>query len=680
MQDRLLAEIFHANLHYPREEVMTLSIVQRIKAGFALLLLLLLILGAISYLKTSNIHSKLKQVTEEATPLTLTASRLRETLLAANRDSIAHLGSWESKSLPGYRQAYDRNKSLYSQQLQVFSAFSMDEGGKQELAQIKVGAEKLFVVSEQLMALHEEEVALGGKLFQMRSEFLHLEDTYRSAADLLLHFTAGQRSLQNKAELIASGIARDIKLIQRTDKNTDLVEQERVLAKDIEIANKRLAMIAVPDDVKARFNRNVERIQQLAFGPDGLIKALARNQTISAALIQVQAEQDALTTQIGSSLSNLIAMSNRNMQADRLSADEAVKSAIFWIVAMAAFSVAAALLIAWSTARSIQLPLARINSELALMAQGDMTRRVNYQVQNEFGDLARSVDQLAHNTDQLLLEIRDGSEHLVRETDRTAAISDSAMARVQEQKSQTDQVAAAISELEVSATEVSRSTEHARSEVDSANAEAQKSRNLVIHNRQGIELLAAEIEQAVTITHKLDGFSGNIGSILDVIRGIADQTNLLALNAAIEAARAGDAGRGFAVVADEVRALATRTQQSTEEIQSMIHNLQACSNEVVTVMGRSHEQTRMSVQQTRETELALQNIAQRMEAIKEITDQVAYAAGEQISVSQGVAQHVAGIADVAHETECASRESANSSEVLAGLAAKQLALIARFKV
>ena len=112
----------------------------------------------------------------------------------------------------------------------------------------------------------------------------------------------------------------------------------------------------------------------------------------------------------------------------------------------------------------------------------------------------------------------------------------------------------------------------------------------------------------------------------------------------------------------------------------MIHNLQASSNDVVAVMGRSHEQTQLCVQQTRDTEAALQAVAQRMEAIKEMTDQVAHAAGEQISVSQGVAQHIAGIADVAHETEQASRDSASSSDVLAELAATQQQLISRFKV
>lgn len=273
-----------------------------------------------------------------------------------------------------------------------------------------------------------------------------------------------------------------------------------------------------------------------------------------------------------------------------------------------------------------------------------------------------------------------GSRHLVNEASRSAEISERAMARVQEQKSQTDQVAAAITELEVSATEVARSTDGAKDEVDRADAEAKQGRQKVATTRRITEQLASDMESAVGITHKLGEFSNNIGSILDVIRGIAEQTNLLALNAAIEAARAGDAGRGFAVVADEVRALATRTQTSTEEIQHMIENLQESSKQVVEVMGRSQEQTRACVEQTREMDSALQSIADRMGAIKEMADQVAHAAQEQIVVSQSVAHHVTGIAEVAHETEREARESASSSEVLADLAAKQQQLIAHFKV
>ena len=659
---------------------MTLSIVQRIKAGFALLLLLLLILGGISYLQTTGIHNQLKQVTEKATPLAMTTTRLREALLLANRYTLAHLSNRQASALPALRQQYDQSKQLYSQQLQEMVAFALQGSELSRLEAIQKLAPQVFGMAEKMMGLHQQQVELEARLMGMRNQFLRLDDSYRSAADLLLQFTSSKRSLHNKAELITSGIARDIKQIQRTDANTDLLSLEKVLAKDIEIASKRLENIVVPDDVKQRFSRNVELLKKLAFGEQGLISTLVQDQQLTREVLAAQAELDRLSNQVNQELQALIDVTSQSVQADKARAASAVQNAIFWILLVSAASAGVALLVAWSSARSIQRPLQLFNQELSLMAQGDMTRRINYRSQDEFGALSRSIDQLASNTDTLLVEIRNGSEHLVAETERTAQISERAMARVQDQKSQTDQVAAAITELEVSATEVARSTENARNQVDQANDETRQSRNLVINNRQRIEHLAEEIEAAVGITRKLDGFSGNIGSILDVIRGIAEQTNLLALNAAIEAARAGDAGRGFAVVADEVRALANRTQQSTEEIQSMIHNLQASSNDVVSVMGRSHEQTRLCVQQTRDTEEALQIVTQRMEAIKEMTDQVAHAAAEQISVSQGVAQHISGIADVAHETEIASRDSASSSDVLAELAATQQQLIARFKV
>lgn len=659
---------------------MTISIVQRIRLGFAFLLLLLLLLGVISYVKTVSIHGRFRQVTEVATPLTLNASRLRDALMAADRNTLEYLASWDLSVFPHLRQSFAQEKARYSQYVHDFTALTLDPESTKQLQQVTHDAPQLFAISEQLMALHEEEAALAHKLSQMRSDFLQLDDNYRSAADLLLHFTASQRSLQNKAELITSGIARDLKMIQRADAKTDLPALQLVLAKDIEIANQRLARIAVPDDVKARFTRHVQRIPLLVFGEQGLIEALSRNQVISQQMQVLQTKQDTSAKQLGLALDKLISISNQSMQVDRKSADAAVQGASFWIVVVSCFSAVVALVIAWSMARSIQIPLVRMNETLALMARGDMTLRINYQAKNELGELANSIDQLARNTNEVLVEIQDGSAGLVHETQNTADISELVMARVQEQKKQIDQVAAAISELESSATEVARSSEHARGEVNAANSESQRGMSIVLDNRHGIEQLATEISAAVLITHKLAGFSSNIGNILDVIRGIAEQTNLLALNAAIEAARAGDAGRGFAVVSDEVRALATRSQGATQEIQSMILNLQNCSSEVAAVMARSHEQTQLSVHQTRETERALENIALRMNAIKEIADQVAYAAGEQISVSQGVAQHVAGIADVAYETEQASIASANSSEVLAGLADRQQALIARFNV
>ena len=149
-----------------------------------------------------------------------------------------------------------------------------------------------------------------------------------------------------------------------------------------------------------------------------------------------------------------------------------------------------------------------------------------------------------------------------------------------------------------------------------------------------INRLAGEIERAATVTDKLDEYSTNIGAVLDVIRGIADQTNLLALNAAIEAARAGEQGRGFAVVADEVRTLASKTQESTSEIQDMIERLQTGTREAVSVMQSSRGEAQNSVEQTAIAGESLSKITQAVSVINDMSTHIASAAEEQSSVSQ----------------------------------------------
>ena len=659
---------------------MGLSIVQRIIAGFVLMLLLLVLLGFISILKIRGINEGLSQVSDRATPLVIAVAGLKGALQDSNRWVLTYRTSEDATQLPQLASQFKAQQAHFVAQSKEMARFNDVAEAGERFRQVDGATREFYGLADQVLTQHGQWIAALDRRHELELAFIRLEDTYQWAADLLLQQTASKRSMRNKAELITSGIARDLKNIRRADAKTDLNELEKVLAKDIEMARKRLERVLVPDDVRQRFVVNLDRMQELALGPQGLLATMRNAQQLAASLQSLNQQLDtslvnslALLDEMGKSAGSIASQS-------RIGADDAVSSASLWILIVSAISAAAALIIGYTTARSIQRPLQLIDRALDRMATGDMTRRIDYQSRCEFGSLTRSINTLADKTGELLSQINAGSRHLVEEASRAAEISERAMSRVQDQKSQTDQVAAAITELEVSATEVARSTDGTKREVDLADEEARAGRKQVATTRQITEQLAGAMEEAVGITHKLGEFSNNIGSILDVIRSIAEQTNLLALNAAIEAARAGDAGRGFAVVADEVRALANRTQTSTEEIQAMIENLQSSSKQVMEVMGRSQEQTQGCVSQTRAMDEALQSIAERMSAIKSMADQVAHAAQEQISVSQGVARHIAGIADVAYETEREARESAGSSEVLAELVAKQQQLIAHFKV
>ncbi len=183
-------------------------------------------------------------------------------------------------------------------------------------------------------------------------------------------------------------------------------------------------------------------------------------------------------------------------------------------------------------------------------------------------------------------------------------------------------------------------------------------------NIESMSSLLGTVEQAAGTVAKLGEDSKQIGTILEVIRGVAEQTNLLALNAAIEAARAGEHGRGFAVVADEVRKLATRTQESTDEIESMISRLQTATGSAVKAMEHGQEEAETTMEHTAEVNGALQQIRQSVTTIVEMTDQIAVAARQQSTVVEDINRNIVQISDGADQSaNTADRVSAASDEL-----------------
>ena len=249
-----------------------------------------------------------------------------------------------------------------------------------------------------------------------------------------------------------------------------------------------------------------------------------------------------------------------------------------------------------------------------------------------------------------------------------------------EQKSQLSLVATAVNEMASTVQEVANNTTTAEQTARNAKDETATGLQVVNENIRITNTLSSEIKNAADVIQALKSDSEGIGSVLDVIRGVSEQTNLLALNAAIEAARAGEHGRGFAVVADEVRTLASKTQQSTVEIQEMIEKLQQGADSAVTVMAKGIDTIEASVQQATQTGESLKSISNSVNGISDINTQIASAIEEQSVVAEDINKNVVLVDDLAHSSEEASNNIAAANQQLNQLAENLATQVSQFKI
>jgi methyl-accepting chemotaxis protein len=325
-------------------------------------------------------------------------------------------------------------------------------------------------------------------------------------------------------------------------------------------------------------------------------------------------------------------------------------------------------------------PLQTVINGMNAIAAGDLTAKYEVKSNDETGQLVKAMITMIEKLRGMIGQITGSTASLSTSAEELAAITIEMNEGVKQQQAESEQVATAANEMSATVQEVSRSTQMAAEATKQANEDAQNGQNVVSETIEAINALAQEVETAADVIHKLQTDSENIGVVLDVIKGIAEQTNLLALNAAIEAARAGEQGRGFAVVADEVRTLASRTQESTQEIQDMIEKLQTGAGEAVKVMEESQSRAKVGVEQAAHAGESLEAITGAVDTITNMTTQIASAAEEQSAVADEIDRNATSIASVIENTAKGSQQTYMASEELAQLAAQIQSMVSQFKM
>ncbi len=311
---------------------------------------------------------------------------------------------------------------------------------------------------------------------------------------------------------------------------------------------------------------------------------------------------------------------------------------------------------------------------------GDLTVRIETKSEDEIGELVYWFNQFMDKLQGVVRDVVEASLPLSNLAQNLRGVTEETQRTIDVQQKSATNAKRAVDTMSGSVDGVAHSAAQAASDANEATTAASEGRQIVQQTVTSIQQLAENVRETADVIARLESDSNKVGSVLDVIKGIAEQTNLLALNAAIEAARAGEQGRGFAVVADEVRTLASRTQQSTEEIQSTIEQLQNAAHSAVEVMSRGTEQATSSVETANKAGSSLETITSTIGRINEMNEQIAHNTEDQRTVAVDIVRHVDEIHERTEQTASRSGELGSMCNELADLAQHLESIAKQFRV
>ncbi|GGB16215.1 methyl-accepting chemotaxis protein [Agarivorans gilvus] len=642
-----------------------------------------MVLTNILSLQTGNkFNQQLDLVTEEATPLVLQSSEFAVDLLTADKHFKDALTSQNADAIKASGEAFAQSELVFVSSLGTLR--SMAEGNNELESHL-----------DTLNNLDQNYFRVATQVIQDYIAYLEAEQNVKRSTNLLsVMLPQLKKNLSDKVVALNDDYIRwasesFLNAMAVVELNTleGLNTTESAKVEVIFKRNKKLiknfleATSDLEDEIPELRNDMGHQIDQFIKDSTQDDGVLAEHLALTKQREDIAQHVDATALEITNAISILTSINEiANQQVDKASSNASAmldSSRIQLITAMVVVIVLA-LLVAWNVASAIKQPLSMLLKTLKAAAAGNMTETVAYSSNNEFGQLADSANSMMSQMRTVLLEISQAAESLSNVSKGNSVTLNSAKDELNNQRQETASVAAAMTEMEQSVREVAKSANVTLEKVMEVEEAANSGRKIMSDNITTTHQLSEKLDHSSSVIGEVDNMSNSIGSILDVIRGIADQTNLLALNAAIEAARAGEQGRGFAVVADEVRVLAQKTTNSTTEIQSMIENLQKSAQRAVTVMSECSTEMQSSISQTSDANGAMEEIQGIITQISDMSSQIAAAAEQQQATGAEISTNLNRISDISDDNYQSIEIVTSTSEELGELAAEQDLLVKRF--
>ena len=659
-------------------EIMSLSVIQRILLGFAILLVLLVVVAATGFTGIKKVEQGLNTVTGDVANIVASSNKINETLLLSNATLLQHLITYPDEELSRLEEKLEQQQASFhtitdSMESLIQSYPIMLES----LAEIREKTQKFYQISKQATQNHRDEIANRDQVFD---EKLDLKDSVLFAIeDLTILEESGHKTDVKFAAAYMLGQIESIQFsvndyFDQYDQES-LIDLKKSMNSSLQSAKEKLSNVEDPN-----IDILIQELEDHILSEQGVISAYHNYLVFQEKGKHLANELSSTMTSINISTATLLEEASEVRMSALNSANSAVNWSISTAIIVILISAVIAVLVATWVSRSIKKPLSIVMNVLGKIAEGDFTLRADIKTKDEFGELSRWVNDLASKLESVIREIREASVQVAGTAQTGVVTAEQSKELMSSQNDMTTSVASAMTEMAATVHEVANSAETTLEQVQTVDVKATENRSQMDSNIQTIQTLADEIENSSKVVNELNVYSQDIGKILEVIQDIAEQTNLLALNAAIEAARAGEQGRGFAVVADEVRTLATRTHSSTEEIQKVISRLQQGVKETVSSMTLSQNSAQQSVDKAKEVGQSLHEMQEFVTGIRDLSTQIATAAEQQSAVAQEISESVHDIAKMSDEASHAADSTAQNSEGLATLAEQQNNLLSQFRV